>query len=120
MSENLLRRNLDRMKESASDAARFLEDMDKEAFLADIIRQRAVGMCLLMLGEATKRLMDDFPDFVVDHPEVKWQQIGGMRNHITHGYFDIDLGAIWNVTKMSVPELLDQLDAIDHWRAEGE
>lgn len=42
---------------------------------------------LMEIGEAAKHLdVDLFPD----DPEVPWSRIAGMRDFITHHYFDID------------------------------
>ncbi|WP_409520586.1 DUF86 domain-containing protein [Melaminivora sp.] len=35
-----------------------------------------------------------------------------MRNRIAHGYFDIDLEVVWNTVHMSLPHLLEQLQAL--------
>jgi uncharacterized protein with HEPN domain len=44
----------------------------------------------------------------------------GMRNRIADGYFDIDLEKVWATAKDDVPDLLDRLDLVRHWRAQGE
>lgn len=111
---------LDRMKTAAGDAHRFVDDLDEPAFMSSILVQRAVGMSLIMLGEEAARLHRRYPDFVAKHPEIAWEQILGMRNRIAHGYFEIDLKVVWEAAQYSVPKLLDQLNAIRHWRAQGE
>jgi uncharacterized protein with HEPN domain len=32
-----------------------------------------------------------------------------MRNRIAHGYFDIDLGVVWDTVQTALPELLQQM-----------
>jgi uncharacterized protein with HEPN domain len=36
----------------------------------------------------------------------------GMRNRITHGYFDINLDVVWETVQTALPELLKQLPAV--------
>ena len=36
----------------------------------------------------------------------------GMRNRIAHGYFDIDLGVVWDTVQTALPALQSQLDAL--------
>jgi uncharacterized protein with HEPN domain len=36
----------------------------------------------------------------------------GMRNRIAHGYFDIDLGVVWDTLQTALPALKVQLCAI--------
>jgi uncharacterized protein with HEPN domain len=35
----------------------------------------------------------------------------GMRNRMTHGYFDIDLNIVWDTVQLSLQELEDQVAA---------
>jgi uncharacterized protein with HEPN domain len=43
-----------------------------------------------------------------------------MRNRIAHGYFNIDLDTVWETATKAVPELLQTLHMLRHWRAQGE
>lgn len=111
---------LQQMHMAASDASDFVKGMDKDAFLKNLIVQRAVGMSILILGEAVVRLVRDHPEFPVEHPEIPWKDIQGLRNRIAHGYFEIDLTIVWETATISLPELLDQLQFLHSWRAQGE
>lgn len=115
-----LREYLDQMHMVARDAHTFVKGMEQTAFVSDLLVQRAVGMSLIMLGEAGLRLHRRYPEFVADHPEIAWEEMLGMRNRIAYGYFEIDLKIVWETAQRSVPKLLDQLDAIRHWHAQGE
>ena len=119
MSDRLLL-HLQQIEAAAADACRFTKGMDQEAFGTDLLVQRAVGMSILMLGEAAVRIIKENADFVVDHPEIPWNEISGLRNRIAHGYFTIDLDIIWHTVQVSLPDLLDKLQAATHWRAQGE
>lgn len=111
---------LQRMSSAASDAHSMIENADKATFLNNLILQRAVGMSLLMASEIAAQLMKSYPDFVAAHPEFPWGSMRGMRNRIAHGYFDIDLERVWETARHDVPDLLDKLDLVRQWRAEGE
>jgi predicted nucleotidyltransferase len=43
-------------------------------------------------------------------PGVPWRSMRGMRNRIAHGYFDIDLDAVWNTVDTALPERLKALE----------
>jgi uncharacterized protein with HEPN domain len=120
MSFDGLRGYLDRMNQAASDVGVFVEGMTRETFLKDLVKQRAVGMNLLMVGEVATRILEQYPEFVEQHPELPWRQIRGLRNRIAHGYFDIDLNIVWDTVEHAIPNLLESLYLIRHWRAEGE
>ena len=108
------------MRTAASDACRFVNHMTRDAFLKDVLVQRAVGMSILMFGEAVIRLIRDYPEVTVDHPEFPWQEIQGLRNRIAHGYFEIDLNIVWETVTVSLPDFLEKLDVLENWRFQGE
>ncbi|WP_246663144.1 HepT-like ribonuclease domain-containing protein [Rhizobium sp. ERR 922] len=108
------------MQQAASEIGQFLRDVDQAVFFKSVEKQRAVGMNLLLIGEAAIRIAEEYPEFVVDHPELPWHVMQDFRNRIAQGYVNIELAALWGIARKSLPELLLQLDSIRHWRAEGE
>jgi uncharacterized protein with HEPN domain len=54
----------------------------------------------------------DPADEIARRPEVPWRQIIGMRNVLTHGYFDIDLDIVWSVVERDLGKLRSQVEAI--------
>lgn len=65
-----------------------------------------------MLGEAASKIVAECPEFTAAHPALPWQQMRGMRNRMTHGYFDLDLDVVWETVQTSLPDLLRQLVVI--------
>lgn len=120
MSDDRIGFFLDRMREAAFDAHRFVEGVEKAAFIQDVILQRAVGMSLLMASELALQLMTRHPEFVEEHAEFPWSSMRGMRNRIAHGYFDIDLEKVWSTARNEASDMVATIDAIRHWRAQGE
>jgi len=91
MTENRLLDYLDHMQQASTDACGYVENMGKDNFLADKRTQQAVVLNLIVLGEASTKVMDGYPGFTQAHPEIAWRSLRGMRNRIAHGYFDINL-----------------------------
>jgi len=87
-------------------ALEFARGLDQDAFLEDLKTQSAVSHQLMVLGEAVKRLSDEF---CRKHPEIPWRQIAGMRDRLIHGYDVVDLDEVWLVLEEDLPELLTQL-----------
>lgn len=109
MNQTRLIDYLDHIKQAGADACSFLEGMSKEDFLSDKRTQQAVIMSLIIVGEASTKIMDQYPDFADAHPEIPWRGMRGMRNRIAHGYFEIDLDVVWDTTKFALQDLLKQL-----------
>lgn len=55
-----------------------------------------------IIGEATKKLNDDFR---VKYAEIEWKKIAGMRDKLIHDYFGVDLWAVWGVVEHIIPTL---------------
>ncbi|WP_243146780.1 HepT-like ribonuclease domain-containing protein [Scytonema sp. UIC 10036] len=51
-------------------------------------------------------------DIREQHPQVPWSQIIGMRNILTHNYFEIDLEIVWSVVERDLPNLKYQIEII--------
>ena len=104
---------LRQMIEGSRDAASFTDGMDRGAFLSDLRTQRAVVMSLMIVGEAAARVLADHSDFAEAHPDIPWRSIRGMRNRIAHGYFDVDLGVVWQTVGTELPTLINRLEAME-------
>ncbi len=84
-------------------------DLSFEAFVADETLRRAFVRSLEIIGEATKKVPDDFR---ATHPTVEWRAMAGMRDRLIHDYFGVDFELVWDVIQTRVPELRNQLASI--------
>lgn len=62
-----------------------------------------------IIGEAANRLPEDFKEAT---PEIDWHRIRGFRNRIVHDYFGIDLGIVWEIKNLFLPDLIVKLKAL--------
>lgn len=112
MSENRLPDYLDHMLEAAAQACSYIDGMGKDDFLADRRTQQAVILNIVIIGEAATKLLQSYPGFLECHTDVPWRSMKGMRNRIAHGYFEIDLDAVWETVRSALPELMKRLPDI--------
>ena len=47
-----------------------------------------------IIGEASRNILEHFPEYAEAHPEVSFTSAYQMRNAIAHGYFSVDPVAI--------------------------
>ncbi len=97
---------------AASDAISFIEGLSFETFENDRKTQRAVIMCLIIVGEASARIVERHQDFVSAHPSVPWHEMRGLRNRVVHGYSDINLEIVYQTVRSALPLLVQQLASI--------
>ena len=84
-------------------------DLTLDVFLADDTLQRAFVRSLEVIGEAAKRVPDDFR---IANPHIEWRAMAGMRDRLIHNYFGVDLELVWDVVRNRIPVLREQLAAI--------
>lgn len=47
---------------------------------------------------------------LMERPEIPWVDVIGIRNHIAHGYFDIDGDIVFDVVKNDLDALLEAVE----------
>lgn len=88
---------------AAETAQKFVGNITKKQFLQNSLVQSGVMHQIIVIGEAVKRLS---PDFRKLHPAIPWKLIAGMRDRITHGYFEVDIEEVWNTIEKDLPSLI--------------
>lgn len=104
-----LRDYLDHIVEAAGRIRRFTEDMTELAFLGNELVQDGVIRNIEVIGEAARNVLRCFPQFAQDHAEIPWEDVYGMRNRLSHGYFAVDLELVWKTVERDIPELEAQV-----------
>ena len=62
----------------------------------------AVCMCILQIGKLVGRLSEEYR---LEHADIPWHKIRGMRNFVAHEYGHLDLDVVWYTATKSIPEL---------------
>jgi uncharacterized protein with HEPN domain len=88
---------------------RFITESDQVSFLEDERGQWAVVSQLSLIGEAARRLSDEFRDQL---PSIPWVQVMGMRNRLVHQYDKIDWPLVWVTAHRDIPRLLQSLEPL--------
>lgn len=71
--------------------------------------QSAVIRQLEIIGEAVKRLSQELTQA---ETAVPWRSIAGARDRLIHGYFSVDLDAVWTMVAQDLPTLRAQVQRI--------
>ena len=100
-----LRHMLDAAKEAVEFAAgesRANLDGDRKLTLAIIKSIEIIGEAASKVTETCRAENDCIP----------WKDIVGMRNRLTHGYFDVNLDVVWETIQADIPDLIKALEKI--------
>lgn len=73
----------------------------------------SICMMLITIGESLKKL-DKLTDgqLLPEYPEIEWKKVKGLRDIITHQYFDVNVDAIYNVCDEKLPKLINTVSTI--------
>jgi uncharacterized protein with HEPN domain len=87
---------------SADLAVRHAGDLDAIALSAENDRGDATLFRLAVIGEAVSHLPAELQALA---PEISWSDVKSMRNHIIHGYWQIDFSIIVETISLDVEPL---------------
>jgi uncharacterized protein with HEPN domain len=79
------------------------------AFMEDELIQSWMVRHLQIIGEAAARLSEKMR---LQHAEMPWNKIIGMRNILVHDYFAIDKQIIWEAVVRDLPLLKDKVELL--------
>ena len=97
------------MVEAGKKISRYLQQKDFEDFLKDDLLKDAVERNLTILGEAARKISEQFK---LEHLDIPWRRIIGLRNILVHEYEDINYEEIWEIITIHLPILILQLEQL--------
>jgi uncharacterized protein with HEPN domain len=94
---------------AAREIEQFVQGCMFDEFERNKILRYAVERQILVIGEAARKLSQNFRD---QHPGIPWNAIISQRNIIAHEYGEILTERIWNVAVNRIPELITKLQPL--------
>jgi uncharacterized protein with HEPN domain len=90
---------------------RFVKIKVSDDFLEDDVgleKLDGISMRLIAIGEGFKNI-DKLSDkqILVKYPQIPWKDVKGIRDILSHHYFDLDSEIIFKICKYEINDLLD-------------
>jgi uncharacterized protein with HEPN domain len=95
------------MLDSANEALSLIKGKKRGELDSDRLLGLALVRLMEVLGEAAGRITKDHR---LNHPEIPWIQIIGLRNRLIHGYDSVDMDILWNIVSKDLPPLILALE----------
>lgn len=92
----------------AGDEVALIVQEGREAFSAKSVNRRALERLLGIVGEAARTLTDETRTAM---PEVPWADVIGLRTLLTHAYFRVNDGVLWESVTVDLPAVMDAVRA---------
>jgi uncharacterized protein with HEPN domain len=80
------------MRDFAAEACEFARGRSRVDLDSDRSFMLITTRLLEMMGEAATKLSDETRQ---QNPQVPWKEVTGLRHHLVHGYFKVNLDMIW-------------------------
>ena len=85
----------------------------EDYYLSSSGMQKLAANCMLIeaIGEGIKQI-DEITkgELLTERPEIPWPEVIGIRNHIAHGYFDINGYLVFDTIKNDLNALQEAIE----------
>jgi uncharacterized protein with HEPN domain len=97
------------MLDMARKARSLVAGKERATYDADEPLRLALTHLIQVIGEAARHVS---AEYCVEHPEVPWLAIVGMRHKVVHDYMAVDEDIVWHTVQEDLPGLITQLMAM--------
>lgn len=96
--------------QAGADIESFIEGMDTEAYVVNVLVQAAVERKFEIIGEAVNRLLKQYPELAGRIPQVR--KIVNFRNVLAHGYDHVVPELVWDYAQNHLPQLRETVQTM--------
>jgi len=97
------------MLDAVQDAVGFAAGSQRDELDTNRMLTLSLVKCVEIIGEAAGRISDDVRS---QYHQIPWRGIIGMRHHLIHAYYDVNLDIVWQTVTEDLPPLIPSLENI--------
>ena len=94
------------IRDAMETACSFVEGMKYCDYAIDTKTNMAVERAITIIGEASRNVPDEIR---MQFPAIPWADMVGMRNFVSHVYFQVNQETVWKTVTVVIPELLPSI-----------
>ncbi len=98
---------LKHMREAIVEAIGFVEGRCRQDLETERMLSLALVRLIEIIGEAANNISLEKQN---QYSEIPWRKMVGMRNRLSHAYFEVDLDIVWQVVIQDLPKILPQIE----------
>ncbi|MDQ2926420.1 MAG: DUF86 domain-containing protein [Acidobacteriota bacterium] len=98
------------MFEAADSIFLFVAGLSFDSFESVDLIQSAVERKFEIIGEAIRQASRFFPGSMDSIPDLR--EVVGQRNHIAHGYFEVNPRILWNSIQTDLPKFQKEVERL--------
>jgi len=98
---------IDHILQCINNILEYTKGLTKRDFSKNKLVQDAVIRNFEIIGEATKKVSDDYQQLYL---EIPWKAMSGMRDKLIHDYIGVDISVVWRTIKEDLPLLKKKLE----------
>jgi len=97
------------IRDACLEAIEIMGGTSLDEMRSDKMQRYALLKLLEVIGEAS---MNVSPELKLEHPEIPWKKMVGLRNRLVHGYMDVDYSIIHETIVKDIPPLLSSVEVV--------
>lgn len=97
---------LNKLEEDISFITKHMNGVDIEELNSNELLLDSMLFRMIQISENSKKLSVEYK---INHSNVPWEAISGLRNRIVHDYGNVDLKVVFETLKYDIPDLLEML-----------
>lgn len=97
------------IRDAAEKVGKFVVGLDYKKFAEGDKDHDAILMQIIVVGEEANGLSDELKE---KYHKLPWDKARSVRNHIAHGYFNVDKKIVWEIAIGDLPLLKHEVEKI--------
>ncbi|PSB08788.1 hypothetical protein C7B62_15625 [Pleurocapsa sp. CCALA 161] len=98
---------LKHIKEAIIEIQSFIQGHSRNDLETERMLSLALVRLIEIIGEAANHISESKQN---QYSKIPWRRMVGMRNRLSHAYFEVDLEIVWQVVSKDLPDIFPMIE----------